>query len=262
LLRRKTAARNDNLLKMSTLYASKAGYYARYRWDYVPAAVAALFDVVGLTAQTVVADLGAGTGILTRHFVGQARMVYALEPEAEMRAQLAKALGDNPACQISDRSAENTGLTDHSIDLITVGQAIHWFDPQPARMEFQRILKPDGWLALLRNYGTDDVYEKAVAPLFGDFAKPQPASRISSQSPDFYFGNRDFQIVRFPFEFALDWDSFLGSLLSSAWTPVETSPDFAAFTSQARQVFDRLARNGRVVSSGETELVVGQVSAL
>jgi SAM-dependent methyltransferase len=244
---------------MSTLYASKAEYYARYRWDYAPEAIATLFSTVGLTDQTIVADLGAGTGILTKHFVVRAKMVYALEPEAEMRAQLEKALGSNPTCQIVNQRAENTGLPDHSIDLITVGQAIYWFDPRPVRTEFLRLLKPGGWLALLRNYGTDAVYEKAVAPLFGNYTNSALHSRIIHQTPEFYFGNLNFQVLRFPFEFVVDWDSFFGTMLSSALTPVEASPDFAVFVSQARQVFDRLEQNGQVVSTGETELILGQV---
>ncbi|RPH61533.1 MAG: class I SAM-dependent methyltransferase [Chloroflexi bacterium] len=241
------------------LYASKAAYYARYRWDYAPDAIAALFAAVGLSNQTVVADLGAGTGILTQHFVGKTKMVYALEPEAEMRAQLEKALGGNPTCQIVNRRAENTGLPDHSIDLITVGQAIHWFEPQPARTEFLRILKPAGWLALLRNYGTDDVYEKAVAPLYRNFSASGLYDRVVRSSADFYFGKDRFQTLCFPFEFSLDWESFLGALLSSAMTPNEASPDFGEFVAQARQIFDRLAQNGRVVSTGETGLILGRI---
>ena len=161
-----TAPRNDILIKMSTLYSTKAEKYAKYRWDYAPDAIAAIFDAVGISDQTVIADLGAGTGILTKHFVGQARLVYAIEPEAEMGAMLEKAVSGNQFCQIINRSAENTGLPAHSVDLITVGQAIHWFEPEAARSEFQRLLKPGGWLAVLRNYGTDPGYEGAVKTLF------------------------------------------------------------------------------------------------
>jgi hypothetical protein len=112
----------------------------------------------------------------------------------------------------------------------------------------------------LRNCGTDDVYEKAVAPLFGNFTKPALFSRIIRQTPEFYFGKDNFQVLSFPFEFSLDWDSFLGALLSSAMTPVEGSPNFGAFEACARQVFERLGKDGWLVSTGETELILGQVS--
>jgi SAM-dependent methyltransferase len=218
-----------------------------------------IFSIVGITQQTVIADIGAGTGILTKHFVGKAKMVYALEPGAEMRAQLEKTLAGHPLCQISDRRAEQTGLLDHSIDLITVAQAIHHFEPQPARTEFLRILKPGGWLALLRNYGTDAVYEKAVEPLYRNFSTADLYERVMRGSADSYFGPARFQTLRFPFEFALDWEHFLGAALSSALTPDESSPNYGAFESRAREVFDTLSVDGLVKSTGETELMLGLV---
>jgi len=254
--------RQSLILNMSTLYTTKAEKYARYRWDYAPAAISALFSMVGLTDQTVIADLGAGTGILTKHFVGKAKLVYALEPGEAMRAQLEKTLAGHPLCQISDRRAEQTGLPDHSIDLITVGQAIHHFEPQLARMEFQRILKPGGWLALLRNYGTDEVYGKAIEPLYRNFSTADLYERVMRGSADFYFGPARFETLRFPFEFALDWENFLGAALSSALTPDEQGPDYGAFEAKAREVFEALSVAGWVKSTGETELLIGRVTFL
>jgi SAM-dependent methyltransferase len=245
---------------MSTLYSTKAEKYANYRWDYASGAIAAIFDVVGISGQTTVADLGAGTGILTRHFVGKAKMVFAVEPEAEMRALLEKAFSENPFCQIINSSAENTTLPAHSVDLIAVGQAIHWFEPGAARSEFQRILKPSGRLVVLRNYGTDPVYEKAVGPLFAQFSKPEPAQRISRQPMSFYFGNEIYQKLLFPFDFSLGWESFLGSLMSSAFMPDEHSPNYGAFESKAGEAFEALSVDGWVKSTGETELFLGRIS--
>ncbi|HAE58271.1 MAG TPA: hypothetical protein DCG54_01870 [Anaerolineae bacterium] len=245
---------------MSSLYDTKAEKYAKYRWDYAAQAIAALFDTADVSLQTVVADLGAGTGILTRHFVGKTKLVYALEPEDEMRGVLERVFSGNRFCQIINGSAEHSGLAAHSVDLISVGQAIHWFEPEAARKEFLRILKPAGWLALLRNYGTDPVYEKAVGQLFEKFSKPEPAARISRQPLSFYFGNDSYQKLLFPFEYTLDWEYFLGSLMSSAFMPDENSPNYAEFESRAREVFDILSLNGQLKSTGETELLISQVT--
>jgi ubiquinone/menaquinone biosynthesis C-methylase UbiE len=245
---------------VNNLYSTKAEKYAKYRWDYAPEAISAIFDLVGISDQTTVADLGAGTGILTRHFISRAKLVYAIEPEAEMRAMLEKAFSGNPFCQIINSSAEDTGLPAHSVDLITVGQAIHWFEPQAARKEFRRLLKPSGWLAVLRNYGTDPVYEKAVGRLFEQFSKPEPAQRISSQPMSFYFGNEAYQKLLFPFEFSLDWESFLGSLMSSAFMPDEHNPNYNEFESAAREVFGVLSLDGWLKSVGVTELFLGQLA--
>ncbi|MBI5294832.1 MAG: class I SAM-dependent methyltransferase [Chloroflexi bacterium] len=151
---------------MSNLYTSKAEYYAKYRWDYSQAAIAVILDAVGVSSQTVMADIGAGTGMLAKHFVERVKMLHAIEPELEMRALAGKAFSGNSTCQVLDASAEATTLPSACVDLITVGQAIHWFEPAAARREFLRILKPLGWLAVLRNHGTDAVYEQVVGTLF------------------------------------------------------------------------------------------------
>jgi ubiquinone/menaquinone biosynthesis C-methylase UbiE len=76
-----------------TAYSSKAEKYARYRWDYSPLAIQAVFDSAHITRASSIADIGAGTGILTRHFVGRAGRVWAIEPNAEMRQMAEKCIG-------------------------------------------------------------------------------------------------------------------------------------------------------------------------
>ena len=65
-----------------------------------------------------------------------------------------------------DGRAEGTTLADGSVDLVTVAQAIHWFDPVAARQEFHRILKPGGWLAICRNEGTDPALGQALSEIY------------------------------------------------------------------------------------------------
>jgi ubiquinone/menaquinone biosynthesis C-methylase UbiE len=245
---------------VSNLYTSKAEYYAKYRWDYAQAAIAAVLNTVGISSQTVLADIGAGTGMLAKHFVDRVKMVHAIEPELEMRALAEEAFSGISTCQVLDASAEATTLPSASVDLITVGQAIHWFNPEAARKEFLRILKPSGWLAVLRNHGTDIRYEQEVGTLFEKFSKPGPSRLISHPAMSFYYGNDDFQKLLFPFDFSLTWEQFLGSLLSSAWIPDEDSPAFDEFKLAAREVFASLSAAGIVTSSGETELFLGRVT--
>lgn len=140
----------DNL-DSKTVYSTKAEKYAKYRWDYASEAIKTMMDITQMNATSTVADLGAGTGILTRHFVDKVQRVYAIEPNAEFRHILAVTMKSFSSLLMVDGSAENTGLPTRSVDAITVAQAIHWFDPEPAREEMLRILKTGGWLALLRN---------------------------------------------------------------------------------------------------------------
>ncbi len=244
-----------------TVYSSKAEKYARYRWDYAPAAIQAVFDIVPITRASSVADIGAGTGILTRHFTGRAGRVWAVEPNAEMRRLAQKALAADASCTVIDGSAEATTLPDHAVDLIGTAQAIHWFDPGPARAEFLRILKPGGWLALLRNYGAGDEPSRAMEGLLTpengvDFSR---AARPPDKKPaSFYYGHGDFQIRTFPFSSRQSWDEFIGSLLTASYMPDEDHPLYQNLESAARRVFEEFSADGRLEVKGETELVIEQ----
>ncbi|MEO7428761.1 MAG: class I SAM-dependent methyltransferase [Acidimicrobiales bacterium] len=122
--------------------------YEAARPGYPEAALAVLRDQVGIGAGTIVVDLAAGTGKLTRRLVELGADVTAVEPVEGMRAQLARVLPDVAAL---DGMAEEIPLEDGSLDVVTVAQAFHWFDAPAALVEVARVLRPGGRLALLWN---------------------------------------------------------------------------------------------------------------
>ena len=246
----------------TSAYSSKAIKYAKYRWDYAPQAIQTILDVTHISDEAYIADIGAGTGILTKHFAGIAKRVFAIEPNAEMRHMAARILVPYPSCQIIDACARATTLPDHSIDLITVAQAIHWFEPEPAREEFLRILKADGWLAILRNSGTDKALQEAVAQLLTQEqgVKPSHTNRPAERKPlRFFYGGDDFQIRTFSFTMQETWEGFMGALSSASYVPDEVSPLYAKLERAARELFERFSSGGLLAVHGATELCLGQV---
>jgi ubiquinone/menaquinone biosynthesis C-methylase UbiE len=107
-----------------------------------PAEVASLG---GLAAGATVLDLGAGTGKLTRVLLGRFSRVYAVEPDAEMRALLPH------GCEALPGSAEAIPLDGETVDAIFCAEAFHWFDWPVALEEIARVLRPGGLLAILFN---------------------------------------------------------------------------------------------------------------
>jgi ubiquinone/menaquinone biosynthesis C-methylase UbiE len=249
---------------MHSTYSSKAEKYARYRWDYAPQAVETIFTLAKLNPQSLTADIGAGTGILTRHFAGQVGRVYAIEPNTEMRREAARRLPLGADCVLLGGDAERIPLPDHCLDLITVAQAIHWFDPEPTRQEFARVLRPGGWLALLRNYGTDEAVGKALAEIStpeNGVSESKGAPAAFQRPPRFYFGS-SYRLMTFAFTGSQDWEAFIGSICSASYMPDESHPAFPRFEAAAREVFERFSQNGEVTSHGETELIIGRVIQL
>lgn len=137
-----------------------------------------------------VLDVGAGTGILTRGLTALGHRVTAVEPDPRMRAKLT---ASGPDVTAFAGSAEALPLPDASADVITAGQAFHWFDRSKALPELRRVLRADGvlapiwnirdhttpwvaavWAAVDASQGERDALAAAAPGYFGDgFAEPE-----------------------------------------------------------------------------------------
>lgn len=102
-----------------------------------------------------VVDLGAGTGLLTRGLIALGHRVTAVEPDERM---LAKLTASSPGLAAAHAgAAEALPLPDASADVVTAGQAFHWFDRSRALPEIHRVLRPGGVLAPIWNVRDESV---------------------------------------------------------------------------------------------------------
>src|SRR6478672_9476571 len=104
-------------------FSARADVYAKARPSYPREALEILRVEYQLEKETSVADLGAGTGIFTRLLLESGALVYAVEPNADMRGEAERALHDDPRFRSVAGRAEDTTLPDASIDLVTAAQA-------------------------------------------------------------------------------------------------------------------------------------------
>lgn len=128
-------------------FSDRAHDYARFRPSYPATAIDAILAGLRPPAELVAADVGAGTGIAANLLADRGVRVVAVEPNAAMRA----AATSHARIEWRDGVADATGLADASVDLVVVAQAFHWFDVARTTREFQRILRPDGRLAIVWN---------------------------------------------------------------------------------------------------------------
>jgi ubiquinone/menaquinone biosynthesis C-methylase UbiE len=127
-------------------FSGRVQAYLAYRPRFPREILPFLREHDALPAGAVVADIGAGTGMLAEVFLEAGHRVIAVEPNAEMLEACHALAVRHPALEVVEGTAEATTLPDASVDLITVGRAMHWFDWPRAHREFTRILRPAGWV--------------------------------------------------------------------------------------------------------------------
>lgn len=128
-------------------FSDRAADYVKYRPSYPAAAIDAILQGLGEPSQLTAADIGAGTGISSRHLAERGVRVLAIEPNAEMR----QAAAPHDRVEFREGTSEATNLPDAALDLVVCFQSFHWFNPVLTLPEFRRILKPSGRLAVVWN---------------------------------------------------------------------------------------------------------------
>ena len=122
-------------------FSGHASDYAAYRPTYPPDLFDALAAHVDTRARAL--DVATGNGQAALALAERFASVFATDASAE---QIAAAL-PHPAVTYAVRPAHDSGLPGGSVDLITVAQALHWFDPEPFHAEVERVLRPGGVVA-------------------------------------------------------------------------------------------------------------------
>ncbi|HZS04687.1 MAG TPA: class I SAM-dependent methyltransferase [Blastocatellia bacterium] len=245
-------------------FSSRVDNYIKYRPTYPPAIIETLREECGLKPASVIADIGSGTGILTELFLRNGNPVFGVEPNPEMREAGERLLSGYSNFVSVTGTAEATTLPDHSVDLVTAGQAFHWFDRAKARVEFARILKPDGWVALVWNERLVSVtpfladYEEWLMRYATDYAQVDHRQIDESMLAEF-FGSRSFRLKTFPNRQVFDLDGVKGRALSSSYVPEAGHPHFDEMLSALEQIFQKHATEGRVSFEYETRMYFGQL---
>jgi len=180
-----------------------------------------------------------------------------------MRAAAERLLVGEPRFRSVNATAEATTLPNHSVDLIIAGQAFHWFDQTHARAEFTRILKPNGWVALLWNERLDATpFLRAYDQLLATFGTDYHVVRHETISPDVvraFFAPQPVQIEHWPNTQRLDYTGLEGRLLSSSYTPREDDQRYRPMLAQLRRIFDSHQENGFVTILYNTIVYASQL---
>ncbi|PUZ30177.1 Ubiquinone/menaquinone biosynthesis C-methylase UbiE [Chitinophaga costaii] len=243
-------------MKPTERFSNRVDNYVKYRPTYPAALLQFMQQVFALRQHSPIADVGAGTGILTALLLQDGYEVFAVEPNDNMRQSANQQLSHFEHFHSINGSGEATTLPNGSVDLVTVAQAFHWLQPDKARQEFLRILKPGGHIALIWNLRTTHTpFEQAFEDIKQKYGHNYTGIR-KSHDPELkgFFGDLGLAEKTFTHSMRMDLPALKGQLLSSSFMPLETDPTFVNVMEELEAAFAQYQENGLVTITYDTKL--------
>ncbi len=240
-------------------FSNRVEDYVKYRPHYP----AAIIPHLNLSPGKQLADIGAGTGISTAMFLEAGYPVFAVEPNDGMLVKAKELLSRYKGFTPVQGTAEHTTLPSGSVDGIIAGQAFHWFNVAACKIEFKRILRPGGLVALIwneRRVGTsfEEEYDALINKHGKDYVQVGHRN-IDAENIAAFFAPGGMELKVFANEQVFDYDGLKGRLLSSSYMPLQDDPGYGAMIAELEGLFGRYERDGRIVISYDTKVYTGRL---
>jgi len=248
-------------------FTNRAEHYRKYRPGYPEAVTKLMKEACGLGHGARVADIGAGTGILTRRLLEAGFEVMAVEPNADMRRAAEEDLGRYPGFHAVAAPAEATGLADGAVEALTVAQAFHWFDHAKVGVEFRRILRPGGWMFIIRNHrqaeGSELArdFEALMKRMLGEgYVRAAHRDRgEGGRKIREFFPAGAVRLEEFDNPQTMDWTGVRGRMLSVSYAPAEGEPGHEELIAGLEEIFKKHERGGVITFEQKTEVYFGRL---
>jgi ubiquinone/menaquinone biosynthesis C-methylase UbiE len=264
-------------------FSGRVEAYLAYRPRFPRSILPFLREQGALPNGAIIADIGAGTGMLAEIFLEAGHRVIAVEPNAEMLEACRELATKHPALEIVQGSAEATKLPDASVDLIAVGRAMHWFDWPRAHREFQRILRPEGWVLvatnghrdsgapvsnrlsqILRKCRTDSAEADELSAILRkwrmDSAEADTTRNFKERLRGF-LNMSTWQQTTLHHAMTVDFPKLLGYAQSLSAIPRPGERGYDEMLVELRAVFDRYQRDGSLVTPLSSDMDLGRLRA-
>ncbi len=243
-------------------FSDRVENYVKFRPNYPDALIRFLIERLPLPA--TIADIGSGTGILSAQLLGAGFQVFGVEPNAPMRQEAERGLGGQPAFHSVVGTAENTTLASSSVGAVTCAQSFHWFDRTKCRAEFERILRAPRlvWLIWNERISQDPMeeYDRILQESAPEYATVSQRHITDADVAEFFAPE---PVDRFYFQHAqrLDFEGFLGRVLSSSYVPNVGQPGHDRLMGKMEAFFEKHARSGWIDLPYQTRVYLAQFNA-
>lgn len=244
-------------------FEGKSELYSLHRPDYPVDLIPVLELETGLGKESVIADIGSGTGKLSKIFLDNGNIVNCVEPNEEMRERSKKDLSSYAKARFIEGTAEDTGLPDKSMNFIVVGQAFHWFDLEPTKKEFKRILKDGGSVILVwnervpRKTGINAAYEKICKKYSKGYHKTGGGTLPSDFDQKFF--KPEVRTFTLPNPQEMDLEGLMGRYFSASYSLKKGERGYGVMLKQLKKAFEENKRGDVIVMEQQTRVYIGRL---
>lgn len=225
-----------------TEFYSKAELYHKYRWEYHSSAIDYILQMSNLKKNSVLLDIGAGTGKLTKHFIKYINKIYAVEPDSNMFEILEKSVPNITALKRFSNNIPE--IPDNSVDVIVAAHSLHWFDYKKTIYELNRISSKDCRIFSIENQNiSDNPLFQETSKLIQRYTDDKIQNKHDLKNIDNYFKDHKIQEQSFEYITEIDFNTYLGSLVSTSYLPTPNDENYYNFENEAQKLFNKYSNN-------------------
>ena len=247
------------------IFSGVADIYDKYRPSYPAQLFTYLCSTLRTNSSTTFADIGSGTGIFSKKLLNICGLVYAIEPNDDMRKIAESNLSFEKHFISVKGTAENTTLPNHCIDCITAAQSFHWFNRKLFKIECQRLLKDNGHVVLIWNcrQQNDEIVQaidsisRKYCPDFSGATCGMRGEKIEGDYRDFFLNEYEIQTFYSPILF--NKESFLGFHQSASYCTNKKHENYITYMTSLADFFDKYSQNGLLKLENNTNCYIGYV---
>lgn len=248
------------------IYSGKADFYVTGRPTYPSELLSFIQSTFNINLDSTIADIGAGTGIFTRCLLDSGAYVYAVEPNSDMLKKATQVLKNFPKFIPVNALAQKTMLSTSSIDLLTVAQALHWFNTKETKKEFERILRPEGNYLFLWNERMKDCdsFHQNFEAILSNTIESYSMQAFKDMSPRklvaSFLGSEDFITQTLSNQQLLPLEGLLGRVFSSSYSPNILSKSGKILRENLEKLFEEFHSEGNICMKYETIIIYARNS--
>jgi SAM-dependent methyltransferase len=244
-------------------FSGRAQDYTKGRPSYATEFIKMLRCDLKVNENTVVADIGSGTGKLSKQILDLGSKVFCVEPNKDMRKIAEKELSRYGNFVSVNGSSDFTTLDSNSVDVVTVAQAFHWFDVDKFKSECKRILKPNGKIILVWNTrDSNSVFNVESSEIYKKYCPNFKGYQGGMNDDDcriceLFDGDYKKVIFENPLEFTKE--KFIMRSLSASYSIKNDDENYNEYIAELEKLFDKYSQNSIVIMPNNTVAYIGAI---